>query len=79
MLLLTVSISDNLSISNFLCVISYFTYLIGYSSNQMLMVQTDDVIIDIDGASPMAPKETLIILDFVRNILVFKYFFILNV
>ncbi|GFQ89065.1 otoferlin, partial [Trichonephila clavata] len=35
-----------------------------YSSNQMLMVQTDDVIIDIDGASPMAPKETLIILDF---------------
>ncbi|GFQ97787.1 otoferlin [Trichonephila clavata] len=28
------------------------------------MVQTDDVIIDIDGASPMAPKETLIILDF---------------
>ncbi|GIX83574.1 otoferlin [Caerostris extrusa] len=35
-----------------------------YSSNQMLMVQTDEVIIDIDGASPMAPKETLIILDF---------------
>ncbi|KAG8190919.1 hypothetical protein JTE90_014400 [Oedothorax gibbosus] len=35
-----------------------------YSSNQMLMVQTDEVIIDIDGSSAVVPKETLIILDF---------------
>ncbi|XP_035229609.1 otoferlin-like, partial [Stegodyphus dumicola] len=35
-----------------------------YSSNQMLTVQTDDVIIDIDGTNALGPKETLIILDF---------------
>lgn len=52
---------------NFKGIINYFTCFTGYSSNQMLMVQTDEVIIDIDGASPMAPKETLIILDFVRK------------
>lgn len=38
---------------------------IGYSSNPMLTVQTEDVIIDIDGNPLVGPKETLIILDFV--------------
>lgn len=33
----------------------------------MLTVQTDDVIIDIDGNNSMGPKETLIILDYVSK------------
>ena len=38
----------------------------------MLTVQTDDVIIDIDGNTTVGPKETLIILDFVS---IFLYFY----
>lgn len=41
------------------------TCFVGYSSNPMLTVQTEDVIIDIDGNALGGPKETLIILDFV--------------
>lgn len=54
---------------------------IGYSSNPMLTVQTDDVIIDIDGNSLVGPKETLIILDFVSIFSLFlsqKDIFFLN-